>query len=582
MKTILALFICCSSLVIAKQPNIVLIITDDQGYGDLGCHGNPQIKTPHLDKLHAKSLRLTDYHVSPTCAPTRAALMTSHYANRTGVWHTINGRSMIRKNEITIASILKDNGYATGMFGKWHLGDNYPFRPEDRGFQEVLRHGGGGVGQTPDYWDNSYFDDTYFHNSKPVPAKGFCTDVFFSYAKKFIQANRDKPFFAYISTNAPHGPLHCPEKFSQPYQSLGKKLSLFYGMITNIDHNVGMLHDWMDKEGLLENTIFIFTTDNGTAGGAKIHNANMRGAKGSEYDGGHRVPFLINWPKGKITGGRDVTPLTAHVDILPTLLELCGATLPKSIKPDGKSIVPLLRGESKAWPDRMLMTDSQRIHHPEAWRKSSVMSNRWRLVNGKELYDIKADPSQKSNIAAQHPEVVANMRAFYEKVWNDMKPSFTQDCEIILGNDAHNPSTLTSHDYQNPAGGNSPWNHASIRKASGATDFWAVDVEQAGTYEIKLYRWPPESGQALTAEIPPGKPVPGNTAFRQAHGKALAITAGTIKIAGKSATAQAKPGATHITFKLDLPKGSTQLKANFTIGNGKKIGAYYAVVKKIQ
>ena len=223
-KTLLAsvaVLLCVVTAGAAQRPNVVLVITDDQGYGDLSCHGNPVLKTPHLDKLHADSVRLTDYHVAPTCSPTRAALITGHWTNRTGVWHTIMGRSMLRHNEVTIGRILADGGYHTAMFGKWHLGDNYPYRPEDRGFQEVLRHGGGGVGQTPDYWDNAYFDGSYFHNGKAVPASGFCTDVFFDYAKRFIRKVKDddKPFFVYLCTNAPHGPMHAPEKSAKPTRS---------------------------------------------------------------------------------------------------------------------------------------------------------------------------------------------------------------------------------------------------------------------------------------------------------------------------------------------------------------------------
>ena len=252
------LFFLCTILIAAataqaaKRPNVVLVITDDQGYGDLSCHGNPVLKTPHLDKLHSESVRLTDYHVAPTCSPSRAALITGHWTNRTGVWHTIMGRSMLRANEVTIGKILGDGGYHTGMFGKWHLGDNYPYRPEDRGFQEVLRHGGGGVGQTPDFWDNAYFDGSYFHNGKAVPAKGFCTDVFFDYAKRFINKVKDddKPFFVYLCTNAPHGPMHSPEKFSAPYSKQGVNLGNFFGMIANIDHNVGQMRAFLKKKGL--------------------------------------------------------------------------------------------------------------------------------------------------------------------------------------------------------------------------------------------------------------------------------------------------------------------------------------------
>jgi arylsulfatase B len=224
-----------------QRPNVVIVITDDQGYGDLGCTGNPIIQTPAIDRLANESVWLTDYHVAPTCSPTRAALMSGHWTNRTGAWHTIMGRSMLREDEGTLGQFFKGAGYETGMFGKWHLGDNFPYRPEDRGFNEVYRHGGGGVGQTPDVWDNSYFDGGYFHNGKIVPAEGFCTDVFFEQANRFISesAKNGKPFLAYISTNAPHGPFHCPQKYMDLYKGQSPTIQAFYGMITNIDENVG-------------------------------------------------------------------------------------------------------------------------------------------------------------------------------------------------------------------------------------------------------------------------------------------------------------------------------------------------------
>lgn len=195
----------------AAPPNVILVMTDDQGYGDLGCHGNKIIKTPNLDNLYSQSTRLTNFHVSPTCSPTRAALLTGHYSNLTGVWHTVSGRSLIHRDEIVLAKTFKTSGYATGMFGKWHLGDNYPFRPQDRGFDEVVIHAGGGIGNTHDYWNNDYFDDYYSHNGQYKKYQGYCTDVWFSEAIRFIEKNQDQPFFCYISTNAPHGPFHVQD-----------------------------------------------------------------------------------------------------------------------------------------------------------------------------------------------------------------------------------------------------------------------------------------------------------------------------------------------------------------------------------
>jgi arylsulfatase A-like enzyme len=290
-----------------RPPNVVLVLTDDQGYGDLACLGNPILRTRNLDALYGQSVRLTDFHVSPTCSPTRAALMTGRYNNRTGVWHTVMGRSLLRRDEVTMADLFAAAGYRTGIFGKWHLGDNYPFRPQDRGFQEVLCHGGGGIGQTPDFWGNDYFDDTYWHNGVLEKSTGYCTDVWFDAALRFIESNRHRPFFAYVATNAPHSPYRVAEKYSRLYAGQTVPNAGFYGMITNIDENVGRLMRTLQRLGLEENTILIFMTDNGTAAGmqgGKGFNAGMRGTKGSEYDGGHRVPCFLHWPAGDLGEAR--------------------------------------------------------------------------------------------------------------------------------------------------------------------------------------------------------------------------------------------------------------------------------------
>ena len=468
-------------------PNVVLIITDDQGYGDLGCHGNPVLRTPNLDRLYEHSVRLVDYHVAPTCSPTRAALVTGHWANRTGVWHTSGGRSLILEDEVTMGQVFHDAGYATGMFGKWHMGDNYPFRPEDRGFSEVMRHGGGGVGQTPDFWGNSYFDGTYFHNSVPEPVKGYCTDIWFDYARRFIQAqkNSGKPFLAYISTNAAHWPMHSPPEFAAPYEEqFGAHVGHFFGMIANIDHNVGRLRTFLERGGLAENTILVFTSDNGTGAGEKVFNAGMRGRKQSEYDGGHRVPLFIHWPAGGLAEGRDVEAITAHVDVLPTLIDLAGIAPPKGVKFDGRSILPLLEGNANeadgSWRDRILVTDSQRVMEPIKWRRSAVMTSRWRLVNGAELYDIKRDPGQENDVAAAQPDVVARLKAFYESWWAELEPTFRQEPAIYLGHDGENPARLTSHDWI--ATGSTPWNQSLVRKAlnqPSATGYWNVRVVES-------------------------------------------------------------------------------------------------------
>ena len=600
------LYGCATEKSAGKPPNIVLVITDDQGYGDLACHGNQIIKTPNIDKLYAKSTRLTNFHVGPTCAPTRAALMTGHYCNRTGVWHTVMGRSLLRKDEVTVADVFKSGGYKTGIFGKWHLGDNYPFRPQDRGFDEVMIHGGGGVGQMPDYWDNDYFDDTYLHNGTPEKFTGYCTDVWFEGAMKFIETNKEKPFFCYLTTNSPHSPYHVPEKYSSLYAGKGipDERARFYGMITNIDDNIALLVEKLETLGIADNTIFIYMTDNGTSSGVNVDrdgfpadngfNAGMRGKKGSEYDGGHRVPCFIHWPAGGFDIGRDIDLLTAHIDLLPTLIEMCGLEKPERVKLDGASIMPLLKGKGEDWPDRILVTDSQRIEHPEKWRKSATMTNRWRLINGRELYDINADPGQKNNIADKHAEVVAKLRRAYEDWWEDVSQRFDEYCETIIGSDSENPVRLICHDWHNvelppgkkppmrdgkPVEINPPWNQMHIRNGMQSNGIWAVEIERDGTYEFSLRRWPEEADKPLNASLPGGAAVPGGGP--KPPGKAINVKKARIRIAGIDEEKKVTGNETAVKFTLQLKSGKTTLKTWLTGNSGEFHGAYYVYVKRL-
>lgn len=567
-----------------RPPNVVLVMTDDQGYGDLACHGNPVLKTPQLDRLYATSVRLTDYHVSPTCSPTRAALMTGRYCNRTGVWHTILGRSLLREDELTMGELFRRAGYATGMFGKWHLGDNVPCRAEDRGFETVLRCGGGGVSQTPDFWDNAYFDGSYWSNGTPVPVEGFCTDVFTRAAEAFIleAKRRERPFLCYLATNAAHGPMHAPEAFAAPYAEHETQLANFYGMIANIDANVGRLRALLEREGLAENTIFVFTTDNGTAAGERIWNAGMRGKKGSEYDGGHRVPCFVHWPAGGFVGGRDVDGITAHVDVLPTLLDLCGIERPEGLRLDGRSLRPLLVPEHPdrdAWQHRVVITDSQRVRDPIMWRKSAVMTSRWRLVNGRELFDMNVDPSQAQDVATTHQDVVERLRHAYTAWWQDIEPTFARDVNLWLGDPRENPVRLTAHDLV--ADGTTPWNQAQVRQgahAKGMLGHWNVDVRRAGKYTFRLRRWPPEIDHPLTAGLAPGAEVPGAQALRARPGAALNLVRAHITIANIERESELQEGMTFAAFDLDLPRGTTQLEARFFTADGTEYPAYFVDV----
>ena len=575
------------------QPNVVIVMTDDQGYGDLACHGNPVLQTPRLDELHSQSVRMTNYHVFPTCSPTRAALLTGRTANRTGVWHTIAGRSMLRSSEVTMPEYFRPAGYATGCFGKWHLGDNFPMRAIDRSFDDVLVHGGGGIGQTPDHWNNAYFDCTYRQNGHATQIDGFCTDVFFDAALDFIgnQARDGRPFLAYIAPNAAHAPMHAPPQYSKPYVDAGldTKVANFFGMIANIDHNVGRLVDRLDELGQTDNTILIFTTDNGTAAGGKVFNASMRGFKGSPYEGGHRVPMFIHHPAGNLGPPRDIATLASVTDVLPTLLDWTGIQkLSDAPEIDGVSWANWFGGDSPVETGRAFVVDSQRVLDPQPWRATVVCRDRWRLVDNRELYDVDADPSQKQNVIADHPEVATSLREFYEQWWSDVSTNFDQDARIVVGHPAADPVTLTAHDWFTEKA--TPWSQQVIRKGQDPTDSkgqWRLEVAEAGRYKIELFRWAPESGLALDAAAPVGTSVPGVEAWRMTPGKALAIRGAEWEFetemesfAVRAADWDGSPTAAR--FEVELPAGPCQMRCTFETDDGQRLGAFYAVVSAVR
>lgn len=577
-----------------RRPNVILVLTDDQGYGDLGCTGNPIIETPNIDRFHGESVHLTDYHVGPTCAPTRAGLLTGHCANSTGVWHTIGGRSLLRRDEWTLAQALRDAGYRTGIFGKWHLGDAYPYRPQDRGFETTVVHGGGGISQTPDSWGNDYFDDTYFVNGEPRAFEGYCTDVFFREGMRFIEENRSRPFFCTITTNAPHGPYNVEPRYSERYQGkVPDYRARFYGMITNIDENFGRLRRHLQALGLERDTVLIFMTDNGSSGGARLdraqfpvdgYNAGLRGLKGSPYDGGHRVPFFMRWPGGGLDTARDVERVTANVDFMPTVLDLCGVPVPEGRTFHGKSVAPLLRGETEGWEERALVTDSQRLASPVKWRQSAVITDRWRLVNGKELYDMPVDREQRRDVAAEHPDVVARLREEYEKWWETVSTQFEVEIPISLGADPAKETTLTCHDWRND-NCDCPWNQSHIRQGMIANGYWEVEVEVEGDYAIELRRWPASVDRPLTAGVE-GDDVPWRREWipegdwgHYTGGKALPLTEARLRIGDQEHQCAVGPEDTAATFQVRLPSGPTHLQTWLTDGADLVVGAYYVTVR---
>ncbi len=416
-----------------RRPNIILILTDDQGYGDFSCHGNPILKTPNLDRLHDEGRRFTDFHVSPACAPTRCSLMTGRHEFKSGVTHTILERERMSLKATTLAQVLQSAGYATGIFGKWHLGDEPAYRPDNRGFDEVFIHGAGGIGQTypgscGDAPGNTYFNPAILHNGRFERTRGYCTDVFFGQAIQWMAGQKGRrPFFAYITPNAPHAPLDCPPEYEKLYAGrVPTNVAKFFGMIATIDDNVGKLLARLQEWNIERETLVIFMNDNGGTAGVKVHNAGMRGQKGTPYNGGTRAASFWRWP-GTLTPA-DVEPLAAHIDLLPTLAELAGAKIPAAVaaKLDGRSLVPLLQNARAPWPDRFLFTHVGRWDKGQAAQskqaKCAVRYGQFRLVNNRELYDLQADPGETRNVIDAHPEIVAQLRAAYDQWWTEILP----------------------------------------------------------------------------------------------------------------------------------------------------------------
>ncbi len=583
----------------SRRPNFIFVLTDDQGYGDLGCHGNRDLRTPNIDAFYSDAVRFTDFHVGTTCAPTRAGLLTGHHCNSAGVWHTVGGRSLLRPNEWTLADALRGAGYQTGHFGKWHLGDSQPFRPHERGFSRTIYHAGGGIGNTGDHWGNDYFDDTYFVNGVPTRFEGYCTDVFFREAMRFITRHKDTPFFCYIAPNAPHGPWNVEPKYHEMYRGVtdNDSRSRFYGMITNIDENFARLNTTIGELGLADDTILVFMTDNGTAVGVDLdesqfpiegpgsYNAAMRGLKGSPYEGGHRVPFFLRFPAGGLSGGRDVTELTSYVDLMPTILDLCSVDVPEDRSFHGTSLVPLARGESQGkapFDERIVVADTQRVARPVKWRNSCAMNGRWRLVQGKELYDVHDDPTQRRDVAAANPEIVELLRAGYEAWWESVSDQFDLDVEIALGT-SDEPVKITTHDIRNEAG-DTAWNQRHVRRAYVCSGYWAVDVRRAGTYRVELRRWPEEAGRAIRAGIDGDDVTWRKDAVEERFhtmytgGTAVPVEWARLALGGRAHYLEVADTDESAVFELALAAGSDRLYASFFDRAERSIAPYYVYV----
>ena len=490
------------------RPNVILIITDDQGYGDLGYNGNPHVKTPVLDRFANESIRFNEFYVSPVCAPTRSSLMTGRYSLRTGVRDTYNGGAIMAPSEITIAEMLKSAGYNTGIFGKWHLGDNYPSRPNDQGFDESLIHLSGGMGQVGDFttWnqgDSSYYNPVLWHNGKMEKYEGYCTDIFAEQAIGFIEKNSQSPFFCYLSFNAPHTPLQVPDKYYQQYKNIDPAAGFendkrpfpkmsekdkedarkVYAMVSCIDDNLGKLFSKLDELKITNNTVVIFMTDNGPQQARYV--AGMRGLKSSVYRGGVRVPFYLRYP-AKYPGNKDIETTSAHIDILPTLAEICNTQLPADRIIDGKSLAPLLNGNQVEWAERSLFFYWTR-RYPELYNNISLQKGNYKLVGQTdynaeitdfELFDIKKDAFEQKNIVLEKQDIAEQLKTELDKLYTELITSenMINQPRIIIGNKNENPVYLNRNDADGERG---IWGQEEVHGK------WLVNITE-GFYNVRF------------------------------------------------------------------------------------------------
>jgi arylsulfatase A-like enzyme len=584
----------------SRPPNVILVLTDDQGYGDLSCHGNPVVRTPHLDRLHAESIRFTNFHVAPMCTPTRGQLLTGRDALRNGAMNVSSGRSMVRRDLRMLPEHFRQAGYATGLFGKWHLGDAPPYRPEDRGFDQTVWFPSSHIGALPDHWDNDYFDDIYLTPEGPRRFSGYTTDVFFGEAITWIKQTAGKrPFLCVIPTAAPHWPHYVPsadrervlKRFKEVRSTLppmteekASELIRFLAMIENIDTNLGRLEAFLQETGLRDDTVVIFLTDNGSTFGDAYFPAGMRGRKATLWEGGHRVPLFVRWPARGLNQGRDVSGLTQVQDLLPTLLDLCGIRPEPAERLDGISLAPVLLANEPV-PDRMLVINYSRMplqalrtqpDSPAVPRRegAAVLWKDWRLLEDRELYDLSSDPLQTRNVIDLHPEVAARMRRHLDAWWGDVGPAAAELQPSWIGLPGFDRVRLTACEWQDVFMDQ----QLQIRVGQRKNGTWHVALDRAGLYRFELRRFPPEAPQDLDDPVE-ATPVTDGILLA---GPALPIRGARIRIAGHTVETQVAPGARSTSFDLLLPAGRTTLDTAFLDAQGAEVcGAFFVEVTRL-
>ncbi|WP_139958670.1 arylsulfatase [Flavicella sediminum] len=599
----------------STKPNVIILLTDDQGYGDLSCHGNPDVKTPNLDAMYKESIRLTDFHVSSVCTPSRSQLLTGLDAVRNGasgvkgsiatIFHTYKDTLGKESKIHLLPEFFKANGYSTAHFGKWHLGDGTTYRSMDRGFDETLTFPGASIWQSPNYWNNDCFDDVQLRNGKEEKTKGYYTDVYFEESIKFIknEAAKKTPFFVYLPTGAMHTPQFVPEKYSKPYRYLPKLTAQFYGMVANFDENVGRLESTLTDLGIKDNTIVIYLSDNGGTLGVDFYNAGMRGSKGSLYEGGHRVSCFIRWKDGIPNLGRDVTELTLVQDLLPTLIDFCQLDMPWEQKFDGLSLKKHLLEGKQDFSKRISVV--QYVHRKKL-EDFTVLKNKWRLINNKELYNVKNDIGQTKNVIQEFPEIAKELGTYYKAWKKSVQPSEAKRTTLKAGLVNQKTVQLSCFDWvaEKIEGKGNASQMMDIRQGSSIKGPWHVEFVEDAIYEFTFRRWHKAANTEISKGLPPYftefskqiglTEVTDNSGDYQIwktlckdgiypKGKALAITQGQFIVNGiKDSYVEILPTDEKIVIRKFIKKGIYDVEFNFLDAQAQILcGAYYGEINRI-
>jgi len=594
-----------------KRKNVILIMTDDQGYGDFACTGNPWLETPVLDSLYLEGVCLECFHTDPLCAPTRGALMSGRYSFGAGVYSTLTGRYYLKPELKTMADYFREGGYATGMFGKWHLGDTYPYHPHQRGFDVAHSFGGGVIGEIPDYWGNDYYDDMYTVNGVPTKFQGYCTDNWFGSAISFIedQIEAGNPFFTYLPTNAPHGPFNVDPIYYEKYLKKGvpEKRARFYGMIESIDDNLGKLVEFLKAKGIYEETVIVFFGDNGSATGCEVdgdghviqgYNAGMRGKKGHTYEGAHRNLCILTSPGHVLGKPRKVYGLTTHFDLLATFIDLCD--LPKGHQYedlDGISMYEALASGSQHLNEgRTLIVHNMQRDMPQKFKDYTVLRDRMRLVRpmtaetnpfahgnfgspvklAPELYDLANDPSEKEDIYQDNVRLANELVLYYED-WYDARVDYAVQYSPIYIRAKHEEK-LTCHAWHDCY--DMCFNQYHARKGINANGFWAIKVVDPGDYEIELRRWPSELDLGIREGC---ESIPADEArlAAQPEGVAYDVKEASVMVLNQKLVKPVGLEDKFVRFKVTLEEGDYNLRTRFTLEDLRSIGAYYVYVRPL-